>query len=205
MLRLPLFQFCRGRRYSFSKTLLMCNCRFPSLRPSSCRAVLMSAQIPSCSVGAFLFTSLSEDARWMKFPQPPKRVSAAYLQNLTCNNNAVPFSTVASEKAVTLHSTSRGKHFARTLPPPSAPDPMECCGSGCEKCVWLVYIEEMLAWTRKAGTEGEEERNKVILYENRFLNMLFNIFRKYIAALYEHSVTNFRISSSFTHIFISIC
>jgi hypothetical protein len=29
-----------------------------------------------------------------------------------------------------------------TPPPPSEPAPEECCGKGCEECVWTVYWNE---------------------------------------------------------------
>ncbi|TKY55859.1 Oxidoreductase, N-terminal [Spatholobus suberectus] len=28
-------------------------------------------------------------------------------------------------------------------PPPEKPDPGDCCGSGCVRCVWDVYYEEL--------------------------------------------------------------
>jgi len=31
-------------------------------------------------------------------------------------------------------------------PPPELPDPGDCCGGGCERCVFDVYDERMAAW-----------------------------------------------------------
>ena len=28
-------------------------------------------------------------------------------------------------------------------PPPEKPEPGDCCGSGCVRCVWDVYYEEL--------------------------------------------------------------
>ncbi|XP_019447301.1 PREDICTED: uncharacterized protein LOC109350524 [Lupinus angustifolius] len=28
-------------------------------------------------------------------------------------------------------------------PPPEKPDPFDCCGSGCVRCVWDVYYDEL--------------------------------------------------------------
>ena len=30
--------------------------------------------------------------------------------------------------------------------PPQAPGENECCGSGCERCVWVVHAEETAHW-----------------------------------------------------------
>ena len=30
-----------------------------------------------------------------------------------------------------------------SLPPPEKPLPGDCCGSGCVRCVWDVYYEEL--------------------------------------------------------------
>lgn len=31
-------------------------------------------------------------------------------------------------------------------PPPEVPSPGDCCGSGCVRCVWDVYCEELEAY-----------------------------------------------------------
>ena len=33
--------------------------------------------------------------------------------------------------------------------PPTPPDPSECCGNGCEPCVWDIYREELRKWQEK--------------------------------------------------------
>jgi hypothetical protein len=44
---------------------------------------------------------------------------------------------------------------AAELPPkPVAPDPGDCCGSGCARCVLDVYDEQLAAW-RNAVAELE--------------------------------------------------
>ena len=30
--------------------------------------------------------------------------------------------------------------------PPEEPDPASCCGNDCQRCVWIVYWEELQAW-----------------------------------------------------------
>ncbi len=34
-------------------------------------------------------------------------------------------------------------------PPPREPDPEECCGSGCERCVFDLYEERLERWRRR--------------------------------------------------------
>lgn len=29
---------------------------------------------------------------------------------------------------------------------PEEPDPASCCGNDCQRCVWIVYWEELQAW-----------------------------------------------------------
>ncbi|XWS29241.1 hypothetical protein CRYUN_Cryun24cG0011400 [Craigia yunnanensis] len=33
-------------------------------------------------------------------------------------------------------------------PPPEKPEPGDCCGSGCVRCVWDVYYEELEAYNK---------------------------------------------------------
>lgn len=36
------------------------------------------------------------------------------------------------------------------LPPkPVEPDPSECCGRGCERCVFIYYEEALKKWEKK--------------------------------------------------------
>lgn len=41
--------------------------------------------------------------------------------------------------------------------PPEAPLPGDCCGSGCDRCVYIVYEEAMDAY-REALREWESRR-----------------------------------------------
>lgn len=34
----------------------------------------------------------------------------------------------------------------RVWPEPRAPQPHECCGNGCDPCVWTTYMEQYAAW-----------------------------------------------------------
>lgn len=38
-------------------------------------------------------------------------------------------------------------------PPPEKPEPGDCCGSGCVRCVWDVYYEELEEYNNKLSGE----------------------------------------------------
>ncbi|KAG7550956.1 Oxidoreductase-like N-terminal [Arabidopsis thaliana x Arabidopsis arenosa] len=38
-------------------------------------------------------------------------------------------------------------------PPPEKPEPGDCCGSGCVRCVWDVYYEELEDYNKKLSGE----------------------------------------------------
>ncbi|OMO56995.1 hypothetical protein CCACVL1_26091 [Corchorus capsularis] len=41
------------------------------------------------------------------------------------------------------------EELTKNLPdPPEKPEPGDCCGSGCVRCVWDVYYEELEAYNR---------------------------------------------------------
>lgn len=41
-------------------------------------------------------------------------------------------------------------HAGLELPPrPQEPAPEECCGRGCERCVYVYYEEALLRWEEK--------------------------------------------------------
>ncbi|KAE8707742.1 putative Glutaredoxin-1, grx1 [Hibiscus syriacus] len=44
---------------------------------------------------------------------------------------------------------------AETIPaPPEKPEPGDCCGSGCVRCVWDVYYEELEAYNNLYSKES---------------------------------------------------
>jgi len=36
---------------------------------------------------------------------------------------------------------------------PLAPDPMSCCGSGCQNCVWIQYADDVSKFLDKHGCD----------------------------------------------------
>jgi hypothetical protein len=52
------------------------------------------------------------------------------------------------------------------LPPkPTPPEPGECCGGGCARCVFDLYEDELARWERQVAEilkqrEGDGEKNR---------------------------------------------
>ncbi|XAR57946.1 hypothetical protein NMG60_11026264 [Bertholletia excelsa] len=44
--------------------------------------------------------------------------------------------------------TRRKDETVKLPPPPEKPEPGDCCGSGCVRCVWDVYYEELEAYDK---------------------------------------------------------
>ncbi|KAH8503675.1 hypothetical protein H0E87_014808 [Populus deltoides] len=58
----------------------------------------------------------------------------------TENKNQQIESTVMSKQG---EEESKKKTAPPPPPPPEKPEPGDCCGSGCVRCVWDVYYEEL--------------------------------------------------------------
>lgn len=43
---------------------------------------------------------------------------------------------------------------------PMPPGDYECCESGCDRCVWDVYREDMNEWQQAQKTETTSEKEK---------------------------------------------
>lgn len=43
---------------------------------------------------------------------------------------------------------------------PIPPEPHECCGNGCEPCVWDIYREALRKWQEAQQTSSESETVK---------------------------------------------
>lgn len=46
------------------------------------------------------------------------------------------------------------------LKPPKMPDASECCGNGCNDCVWLTYFEEYAAYTETKKSQDAAKTGK---------------------------------------------
>ncbi|XP_022775377.1 uncharacterized protein LOC111317219 [Durio zibethinus] len=45
-------------------------------------------------------------------------------------------------------------------PPPEKPEPGDCCGSGCVRCVWDVYYEELEAYNKLYNSDSKNSISK---------------------------------------------
>ncbi|KAK8716782.1 hypothetical protein V6N13_044080 [Hibiscus sabdariffa] len=45
-------------------------------------------------------------------------------------------------------------------PPPEKPEPGDCCGSGCVRCVWDVYYEELEAYNKLHKSDSMDSTSK---------------------------------------------
>lgn len=72
----------------------------------------------------------------------PKIVMADEAENKTLSSES---SVQTTEEDPKQKSESESK---KPPPPPEKPDPGDCCGSGCVRCVWDVYYEELEAYEK---------------------------------------------------------
>ncbi|CAK7336938.1 unnamed protein product [Dovyalis caffra] len=70
------------------------------------------------------------------------QILSRYLQSVmaTTNENQQIESTVVRKQG---EEESKKKTSPPLPPPPEKPEPGDCCGSGCARCVWDVYYEEL--------------------------------------------------------------
>lgn len=50
--------------------------------------------------------------------------------------------------------------LAPVPPPPEKPEPGDCCGSGCVRCVWDVYYEELEAYNKLYKYDSNDSKSK---------------------------------------------
>jgi Oxidoreductase-like protein, N-terminal len=48
----------------------------------------------------------------------------------------------------------------KALEPPEKPLPGDCCGSGCVRCVWDVYYEELEAYNKSLASLNSDADSK---------------------------------------------
>ena len=56
---------------------------------------------------------------------------------------------------------SRTEPLKTNLKPPKPPPEGLCCGSGCAKCVWFVYAEELMEHYQDGGTAAMKSLDQV--------------------------------------------
>ncbi|XP_041009052.1 uncharacterized protein LOC121253174 [Juglans microcarpa x Juglans regia] len=56
-----------------------------------------------------------------------------------------------------LKEESKTKEELTLPPPPEKPLPGDCCGSGCVRCVWDIYYEELEAYDKLCKSNSESK------------------------------------------------
>ncbi|XVE87378.1 hypothetical protein DITRI_Ditri18aG0112500 [Diplodiscus trichospermus] len=83
-------------------------------------------------------------------------------------NSCVQFKSMAtkSDESAMKDSIDENKkggeeNLVKELPPPpEKPEPGDCCGSGCVRCVWDVYYEELEAYNKLYNSDSKNSISK---------------------------------------------
>jgi hypothetical protein len=60
----------------------------------------------------------------------------------------------ASKEETNKKETEDKKEVGVSVPPPpEKPEPGDCCGSGCVRCVWDVYYDELEDYNKQLSGE----------------------------------------------------
>uniref|UniRef100_A0A1J3FGG6 UPF0651 protein P31B10.02, mitochondrial n=1 Tax=Noccaea caerulescens TaxID=107243 RepID=A0A1J3FGG6_NOCCA len=82
-----------------------------------------------------------------------KRSFAYY--SITCGSKSPATMATKSENLVETLTEEKGKgeeekkEEVSLPPPPEKPEPGDCCGNGCVRCVWDVYYDELEEYNSK--------------------------------------------------------
>ncbi|KAL2520461.1 uncharacterized protein Fot_24384 [Forsythia ovata] len=81
------------------------------------------------------------------------------------NFTLINSNTMADKKDIQAEKTERKDEVEKGLeksklksnipPPPEKPLPGDCCGSGCVRCVWDVYYEELDEYNKLYNTNSK--------------------------------------------------
>ncbi|XP_038881411.1 uncharacterized protein LOC120072947 [Benincasa hispida] len=99
-------------------------------------------------------------------PWAMRRVPAKIIPNFQ-SPRIYPNSIMASEGTREMQSSVDSKEKGtekkekkeknvKLPPPPEKPLPGDCCGSGCVRCVWDIYYEELEDYNKLCEKVGEE-------------------------------------------------
>lgn len=72
----------------------------------------------------------------------------------------ITMATTKSEKTSTEEKDKKEEVSLPPPPPPEKPEPGDCCGSGCVRCVWDVYYEELQEYNKlSTSLPGQTKSN----------------------------------------------
>ncbi|KAK1422152.1 hypothetical protein QVD17_25073 [Tagetes erecta] len=77
--------------------------------------------------------------------------------NIAMNNSDAKneIKTADDSSVVVVKDTKETKKPSEIPPPPEKPLPGDCCGSGCVRCVWDVYYEELEDYNKLLKDESD--------------------------------------------------
>ncbi|CAH2072537.1 unnamed protein product [Thlaspi arvense] len=105
---------------------------------------------------------------------PPKRSLAYYsvtsrsrqqhpkspITMATKSEDLAKSSTEETVKVEEVKKEEDKKEEVSLPPPPEKPEPGDCCGSGCVRCVWDVYYDELEEYNKLSSSiPGETKSN----------------------------------------------
>uniref|UniRef100_A0AC34G4L6 Oxidoreductase-like domain-containing protein n=1 Tax=Panagrolaimus sp. ES5 TaxID=591445 RepID=A0AC34G4L6_9BILA len=67
-------------------------------------------------------------------------------------------STGTNSSTPETSENSSSSVISQNLKFPEAPDPLSCCGSGCAKCVWIQYADEVGEYFSKKEHNSESHK-----------------------------------------------
>ena len=73
----------------------------------------------------------------------------------------IPLSTSSSKQETTTLKNNNIDNDDDDDPEPIEPSESECCGNGCDDCVWIEYWEKSEAWRKRQKLKKEKEKSEV--------------------------------------------
>ncbi|XP_021908113.1 uncharacterized protein LOC110822332 [Carica papaya] len=93
--------------------------------------------------------------------QDPRRPFCINTSKMATKNDESKESVAATAKKDGGGGKGERKlSLAPVPPPPEKPEPGDCCGSGCVRCVWDVYYEELEAYNKLYKYDSNDSKSK---------------------------------------------